>query len=198
MAGSVFFAAIPLRLQKPDGIFRGVQNRLQNAVHVVANLAVPEAQHRPALSLHERIAFRVMSAGIVETVLVAVKLDDEPRLDASEVGHIRSDRMLAAEAKAAELAIAQADPEPAFGFRHGLAKGARLWMRFADRHGERLTPSVAFGDTSPVDTGEEGASINISASLKRSPPSPSCGESPGEAEDGGLDGLRLSLGSALT
>ncbi len=51
-------------------------------------------------------------------VLSAIDFDDEPRLDAGEVGDIRADGMLAAEAMAVQLFVSQCVPELLLRVRH--------------------------------------------------------------------------------
>ena len=60
-----------------------------------------------------------VAAGVIVCAVVvagAVQLYDQPRLAAEEVGEIGTDRDLAAEFVACELAIAEVLPEEAFGW----------------------------------------------------------------------------------
>lgn len=62
-------------------------------------------------------------------MLSAVDLDDDLGIDAGEFGDVRRDGVLAPEAPAAELMVAQVGPETAFGIRHVATKAAGAVFR---------------------------------------------------------------------
>jgi len=77
---------------------------------------------RKAQGLQGQVAAAVGRDGVVETMLAAVDLDDEPVLQAGEIDDAASDRHLAAEMQAVHPLLAQLDPQLHFLRRHALSQ----------------------------------------------------------------------------
>ena len=58
-------------------------------------------------------------------VLTPVEFHDQPVFEAGEIGYVRSDRALAAEAVSRQLPAPQVKPESLFGLGHPAAQRAR-------------------------------------------------------------------------
>jgi hypothetical protein len=67
----------------------------QGTFPTLDNLVRPEAQDVPALAFHLRCAARIRFD--LESMVVAVNLDDELPRHAGEIGKVRTDRMLSTE-----------------------------------------------------------------------------------------------------
>ena len=81
--------------------------RLRHAIEVLEHFVGPNAQDAIALALEPIRAARIVSDLCRLGVLAPIDLDDEPFLEANEIGDVRTDRMLAPEAQAVELTPAQ-------------------------------------------------------------------------------------------
>jgi hypothetical protein len=80
------------------------------------DVIIPEAEYPEAFTAEKGVATGIM-IGLL--VLPAVRFDYQSRLQASEVRHVGSDRMLAPELVACHrFAIAQDAPQRAFGVGH--------------------------------------------------------------------------------
>ena len=65
-------------------------DRVENAVDLGEDLAVPEPQNNEALSLQERRADRIMGETLGLAMLLAIQFDDQPVLQASKVCKART------------------------------------------------------------------------------------------------------------
>ena len=72
----------------------GRENRVGNRPTPRQNIIVPEAQNSKALLAQERVAARII---LIVGVLGAVRLNDQPLLEANKVGDIGFDHLLSAE-----------------------------------------------------------------------------------------------------
>ena len=74
-------------------------------------------------------------------MLAAIEFDDQICFNAQEIDYIGSDRRLAAEFVAVEAAVADGEPELAFGFGHIAAEagGMRADLAADGGHSGRLT-----------------------------------------------------------
>jgi hypothetical protein len=79
-----------------------------------------KSQHAPAERLQCRGPRRVVLGPI--TMLTAVQLNDQPRVQTGEIGEVTIDWDLPTEFEAAELAVAQDRPKLPFGVGRALAK----------------------------------------------------------------------------
>ena len=82
----------------------------QEAIDIVQNLMVPEAQHRVALALEILRAASICLAFGLPGVLAAVELDHQAGFGTEEVGDVGADLVLASELGALELPVAQPLP----------------------------------------------------------------------------------------
>src|SRR4051812_22752188 len=89
---------------------------VENTVHVLDHLIVPEAHHPIAMCLQPQGSSLVF--GLTPIVLSAVDLDDQFLFEAGEVGDEVSDRHLPAKEVTADLSQADAEPEFLFGLGH--------------------------------------------------------------------------------
>jgi hypothetical protein len=110
-------------MSKTDSV-EGGEDRLHHGIGARQDIVVPEAQDREAFALEKCIASRVVRRGF--DVLAAVELDDQPGLQAGEIGDVRSDGDLASEAGVEELPAAQAAPQSAFRFSQVAPEGAGM------------------------------------------------------------------------
>ena len=144
----------------PQPIERRQQYRLQNAVDIRSDIAVPEPQHDEAFFLDCSIAPPVARRRVVTSMLIAVNFNDKSCFKAGEVGDRAADRMLAAKAKTAEPPVPETRPQPAFGFRHVAPK--RSCNRVGLAHAATITnfdavdfPPQSLRDSSPASGGAE-------------------------------------------
>ncbi len=87
------------------------EDSLQNAIAILDHLAVPKSEHAIALAFQENSARRIG----VGAMLAAIQFDDQPSLDADEIGDVpAADRMLLAKFEAGETAIAHGQPDDLF------------------------------------------------------------------------------------
>jgi hypothetical protein len=54
-------------------------DRVEHALEVIDDLAVPEAQDAEALALEPLLTLLILKHDVIATVMPAVELDDEPR-----------------------------------------------------------------------------------------------------------------------
>jgi len=92
---------------------QGVQQDLQNALHVAEHIVVPEANDAKALCRKEPAAGAV-SLGCM---LPPVNFDDQPRFQTTEVDDVAINRPLAAELVTAKAASANFPPQCLLGVR---------------------------------------------------------------------------------
>jgi hypothetical protein len=90
---------------------------LQHAFRILQHIIVPEAQHCDALRGQVSRALRVVRSLLWFGMLPAIQLDGEFRLMAIEVDEIGAEWMLAAEAVAEQLILAQQLPQQVFRIR---------------------------------------------------------------------------------
>ncbi len=107
------------------------QDSLDDAVAVLEDFVIPEAQHTVTLRRQERGSRLVIANVLLLTVMVAVELDDQFAAAAGEVRDNVADAELAAKVMALPLQFAQLDPQLAFGRRAELAKRAGAGKRRA-------------------------------------------------------------------
>jgi hypothetical protein len=86
---------------------------VQYRVYVGQDVVVPETQHPKTVLLQERGADSVGGDGL--HVLPAINLDDRAAFDTTEVDHIWSHRMLAAELNPTDLASTKVGPQRPLG-----------------------------------------------------------------------------------
>ena len=79
---------------------------MHDAIGIAQDIVVPEAQDAIASLLEPARAPRVFRLAL--RMLPAINFNDEACLGAEEIDDVRTDRLLAAEAKPAELTAAQA------------------------------------------------------------------------------------------
>src|SRR5688500_9657932 len=89
------------------------QDRFQNRVRVIEDIAVAEPQYAILLRLKPPRSFVVVLRA--QFVRSTVKLDDQLHLRAKEIREVRTDRHLTAELDAVELAVAETLPQDALG-----------------------------------------------------------------------------------
>ena len=89
------------------------QNRLEHRFRTQQRIVITEAQHAKASTLEMARAFFIFDSTL--HMLAAVQLDDQSNVQACEIDHVPPQRHLAPESIAAEPAVAQVMPEPAFG-----------------------------------------------------------------------------------
>ena len=82
---------------------KGARNRLQTNFGLLQDIIVPEPQHLEATALQEPGPCLVLC--LLVAVLPAVDLDDEPRIEAGEIGDERTNRILPAEFVSVELSF---------------------------------------------------------------------------------------------
>ena len=87
-----------------------------DAFDVLIDLGHPEPQHAKAHGAQAAISPRVIDDLIA--VVVAIDLDDQPCLQAGEVGEVGSNRHLASKLATHQLPAAQAVPKAPFGPGH--------------------------------------------------------------------------------
>ena len=96
---------------------------MQHSVEIRERRIGRKAQHGKTLRLKKCIAPGVVP-GLIG-VLRAVELDDQARLQAGKVRHIRTQRVLAAKFHA-QLLAAQTRPQPTLAVSHGAAQRVRV------------------------------------------------------------------------
>ncbi len=89
-------------------------DRSQHAFHVLANPAIPEAQHPDAVLRQKRSPAFVVFASGRQIVLTSVQLDSQACLRTVEVQHVWPHAVLPAEFQARQLAILQLPPKRSF------------------------------------------------------------------------------------
>ncbi|MGH7812998.1 MAG: hypothetical protein ACREQI_03240 [Candidatus Binataceae bacterium] len=82
----------------------------EHLLQTVQHLFVPKAQYPVAPILKPRGAAAVGPLHRLLAMLAAVEFDYQARFKAEEIGDLRWDRMLAAELRSLELAVAQVRP----------------------------------------------------------------------------------------
>ena len=111
-----------------DWATQRLPNRLENTVHVIKYLIVPESQHaKPGLLQKDRtfsICFNVFS------VLTAVQLDNESPFQTNEVEDVIPERVLTPEFAVAKLPSTKTTPEVSLGFGRRSAQPAlQPWFK---------------------------------------------------------------------
>ena len=96
-----------------------LNDSLDHALKILTHLVVPEAQDLEAFG--GQIARSLIVSRILR-VLTTVKLNDQFRIEATEIRNVRSDRNLAPKLCLARLAIAEMEPELSFNIRRSLAQ----------------------------------------------------------------------------
>ena len=98
-------------------VMRGqpIKDASQNGIPLDQCFAISEAEHVEAQLFQLGSAALVVLCGACLEMLAAIELDDQARLNAREVGEEPAHRMLATEFVAAELTIAQTQPNGALG-----------------------------------------------------------------------------------
>src|SRR6185312_6978178 len=92
-----------------NGSHQRAANGFQNTVDILDDVVVPEAQHAKACLLEKLGAPRVLLRS--RRMLAAIQFNNEPLLVTDKVGGKSEDRLLAAELRFLELAVAQPAPE---------------------------------------------------------------------------------------
>ena len=100
-------------------------DRVAHSFDIPHDVGVPEPHHSKALGVKPGSTAFVGIDMDCFGVLAAIKFDNEPRREASEIDDIRSKRNLTAETEAPELSSPQRLPEFAFGLRRVAAQFAR-------------------------------------------------------------------------
>ena len=103
---------------------------------------IAEPKHREAERPERVRAARIGFGGIGGVVLATVELDHDLRFEASEVGEVATDRPLAAELRAFDLAVAKAMPQRAFRVGGGSAQCAGPHPSPLPRAGEGIGPDA--------------------------------------------------------
>jgi hypothetical protein len=99
--------------------FERLQDDLNDSVLILQDVVVPESQHSKILRPQPSVALLV---GRGVSMLRTVDLDDEPRIESSEVDNVFADRDLFAKAMTFDLLPSQQKRQSAFGVCHLLAK----------------------------------------------------------------------------
>ena len=110
----------------PRPQFREPQpDRLQHAIEISINFLIGKAQNRIALSCEYRKPRDVACDLCARRVRCPVDFNDEPRLEAREVGDVAAEDDLTAESKARDLLAPQTLPQAPLGARRIAPEDAR-------------------------------------------------------------------------
>jgi hypothetical protein len=82
-------------------------DRLENAVEVSEDLAVPEPHHAITVVLEELRAHRIVRNRAFLCMLTAIQLNNQPSLGATEVNDVRTFRNLSLELPAIDPPVSQ-------------------------------------------------------------------------------------------
>jgi hypothetical protein len=97
-------------------------NLLQNQIHRLQHIIIPETQHTIPRTLQPfgtpRILLRALG------MLTTVQFDNQTGIGADEIRDVRADFMLPPKFPSQQLAVAQLSPECAFGIGLARAQGA--------------------------------------------------------------------------
>lgn len=118
------------------GCFQRCSDLVDHTIELLQHLMIPEPQHAPSACFQIR---RAPLVGGRISMLAAIELDDQPRLDAGEVGNVRRHRMLATKPRT-QIAAAQCAPEQRFDIRRLCAQSPRIRQgtRRNVRHGQSV------------------------------------------------------------
>ena len=105
-----------------SGEFQLFQDGGENAVGILQDVVVPEADYAVAVGFYHR-GTRFVGGAVA--VLAAVEFDGQPRRSASEIDHEVANRVLARKLEPIQLAGPQMRPEPSFRVGHIVAQLAR-------------------------------------------------------------------------
>jgi hypothetical protein len=97
---------------------------VKNAFHIRQDVIVPKADDDVALGLEVLRAYLIFSQP--QRVLATVELDNQLGFRAAKICDEGSDRVLAAESRAAESAIPKSRPQPPLRIRPVASKSARV------------------------------------------------------------------------
>src|SRR5215470_5212933 len=160
-----------------EGRVRGPQcfnDPFKNARRIPQHLIVPKAEHAVACRLEEPTAGDISI--LIQRMMPAVDLDDQPHLCTAEVHDKRPDRVLTAELDAADAPVAEEHPHSALGIGLCAPQPPRVGFQvLAD-----CPPHPAL---SPP--GDEGCGTIRSHVLADCPPHPALSPSGGEGWEGG-------------
>jgi len=92
---------------------QGFHDPLQDRVELVHDLVIPKAQHPIALSTEKLCPSLIALSS--RGVLAPIEFDNQPALNATEVGNERTDGMLPAKLYSGESPIPESRPELALG-----------------------------------------------------------------------------------
>jgi hypothetical protein len=111
------------------------ENARKNAVRILQDIVVPEADDVPPESIQIGAS---LSVAIV-AVLSAIRFDDEAAFRACEVRNTPPDRLLPAKFETSELPIAKVTPQAPLGVSRFAAEPLRMRAYSSDRgHGHGL------------------------------------------------------------
>ena len=130
MAASLSSSSSLSRLRERAGVRvcasakQTVVSHLKDRVGLDEQFAVRDPQQVEPVLLQHRGPRRIASQALIFVVLTTVQLDDEPALDAGEVGEERTDGVLPAELGAGEATVTELRPEEMLGVGGGGAEVA--------------------------------------------------------------------------
>jgi hypothetical protein len=103
-------------------------NRLENAVKIVIDIAVPESKNFEALIREVTVTLLVARDVTIKSMLSAIDLDDHAFVQADKVQDVSIPRRLPADMKPALTPRAQMDPQFDLLRRHGFAQLSRAFV----------------------------------------------------------------------
>ena len=96
-----------------------------DAVDVLEDILIREAQNMPTLPAQKRIAPAIMRKFLDSPMCRAVNLDDKSTPDMGKVCNIGSDRMLPPKFETVHICFAKSGPDDNFCLGHALSKSPR-------------------------------------------------------------------------
>lgn len=91
------------------------------------HLMVPETQHSKACCLQKHLAPRIRLN--LQSMVAAIKLNDQPSIETDKIDDVRSDGLLPAELESIQPAVAQLVPKPRFHLGHLAAQPASIILQ---------------------------------------------------------------------
>ena len=102
------------------GAVQRIPDRLQYQVQILEHQIIPESNHPEALRV-QPVGAAIIFLGLL-SLLSAIQLQDQPVLEADEIGDEWTDLSLSTESASIELTMAQVIPKVLLRFGHVLSK----------------------------------------------------------------------------